>query len=138
MDVDLQILYWVLRAVAVHHETPISYTALSERYEQQTGERVDPRFGWSLPLANIAYRCAGLCRPDHEPILPALVINNPQGQSRWAGLPGHGFWGLRCADGRLLTPAQPADAAWAPMCVAVYQQDWPEDLEDLPPPCNVA
>ena len=137
MDVDLHVLYRLLRAIALRGDT-IVYTDLSERYEQQTGDWVDPHVGWRLPLLDIAYRCAGLCRPGHQPILTALVINNPQGQSHLAGLPGKGFWGLRCADGRVLTPDRPSVEAWAPLCVAVSQQDWPEDFDGLPPPCNVA
>jgi len=137
MEVDLHILYRLLRAVAVRRDL-IVYTPLSEQYEQQTGDWVDPHLGWRFPLANIAYRCAGLCRAGHQPILPALVINDPEGPSDVPGRPGMGFWGLRCSNGQVLTPDQPSDAAWSAMCTAVYQQNWPEEFDGLPAPCNAA
>jgi hypothetical protein len=137
MEVDLQILYRLLRAVAIRRDL-IVYTSLSEQYEQQTGDHIDPHLGWRFPLANIAYRCAGLSRPGHQPILPAVVINNPEGQSDLPGRPGLGFWGLRCTNGQVLTPDRPSEESWVAMCAAVYRQEWPEDLDGLPSPCNTA
>jgi hypothetical protein len=131
MEVDLNILYRLLRAVAVRKDL-IVYTQLSEQYEQETGDWVDPHLGWRFPLANIAYRCAGLCRPKHQPILPAIVINNPEGPSELRGRPGLGFWGLRSAAGVVLTPDRPSEDAWVAMCGAVYRQEWPAEFDGLP------
>jgi hypothetical protein len=131
MEVDLRILYRLLRAVAVRSDL-IVYTPLSEQYERQTGDWVDPHLGWRFPLANIAYRCAGLCRPGHQPILPAVVINNPEGHSDLPGRPGLGFWGLRSNAGHVLTPDEPSEEAWIGMVGAVYRQVWPEEFDGLP------
>jgi hypothetical protein len=131
MEVDLNVLYGLLRAVAVRSDL-IVYTQLSELYEQQTGDWVDPHLGWRLPLATIARRCAGLCRPRHRPILSAIVINNPEGPSDVPGRPGLGFWGLRTVGGAALTPERPSEDDWVGMCGAVYRQEWPVELDGLP------
>ncbi len=132
MEVDLHILYRLLRTVAALRSV-IVYTKLSQQYERQTGDWVDPHLGWRFPLANIALRCAGLCGPGHQPILPALVINDPEGPSDLPGRPGLGFWGLRSARGQVLTPDEPSEEAWIAMVGAVHRQVWPQDLEGLPP-----
>lgn len=132
MEVDLHTLYRLLRAVATRSDL-IVFTQLSEQYEQQTGDWVDPHLGWRFPLVTIARRCTGLCRLQHRPILSAIVINNPEGPSDLPGRPGLGFWGLRTGDGATLTPDRPSEDAWVAMCGAVYRQEWPAELDGLPP-----
>ncbi len=130
MGVDLLILNRLLRAVAVQSRL-IVYTELSEQYEQETGTWIDPHLGWRFPMAEIAKHCASLCRPRHQPILSALVINNPEGQLELPGRPGMGFWGLQTDSGQQLTPAEPSEEAWIGMVAAVHRQVWPVDLDDL-------
>jgi hypothetical protein len=111
MNVDLQAVYVILREIAATQAAPIRYTELSQRYERAMGEWIDPHFGWSLPLLEILQWCAGRGLPQ----LPALVIGEE-------GLPGHGFWG------QLNTPPTPSDEKWIEMCSAVYQADWPAQM----------
>jgi len=47
--------------------------------------------------------------------IPALVIGED-------GLPGNGFWG------QVNTPSMPSLEAWIEMCQAVYQADWPQEM----------
>jgi hypothetical protein len=124
VEVDLRVLYGLLRAVAVARGM-ITYGDLSRRYEQQTGNLVDPHRGWGLPLADIDRRCMALCHGHHRPILSAIVVSQE-------GTPGAGFWGIENHEGGLVTPAVPDDAAWVQMVTAVHAQGWPEDLDDLP------
>ena len=131
MQVNLCIAYRPLR-LAVLHGTTIIYTRLSEQYQQMTGDWIDPHTGWSWQLAQIDFRCVGLCRPGHRPILSALVITDPGGRSNNPARPGEGFWGLRNPRGLLITPVEPSDEAWIEMCQAVYWQEWPENFADLP------
>jgi len=131
-EVDLHIRYELLRPVAVRRDL-ITYGTLSLQYEQRTGDPIDPHFGWGVPLAQIDFRCVGLCRLGHRPILSAIVVTDPEGQAENPGRPGQGFWGLYTPAGVQLTPDNPSEDAWVAMCGAVYQQLWPEALDGLPP-----
>jgi hypothetical protein len=131
-EVDLHILYELLRPVAVRRDL-IPYGTLSRQYEQRTGDAIDPHLGWRLPLAQIDFRCAGLCSRGHRPILSAIVVTDPEGQTENPGRPGLGFWGLYSPAGVRLTPDEPSEDDWIAMCGAVYRQVWPETLDELPP-----
>jgi hypothetical protein len=124
VDVDLHVLYRLLRAVAAAGGM-ITYGDLSGQYEQQTGDWIDPHRGWGLPLAEIDRRCVGLCQGDHRPIISAIVVSQE-------GMPGGGFWGIQGGDGVPVKPAVPDDEAWVRMVEAVHEQGWPEVLDDLP------
>lgn len=114
MNVDLNVVYQVLRDVAARQLPPLRYGELSRRYEQATGDRVDPQFGWSEPLLAILNWCAAAIPP--RPPLSALVVNED-------GLPGSGFWG----QGSL--PPKPSVEAWAEMCNRIYGFTWPEEMD---------
>jgi hypothetical protein len=131
MEPDLHILYRLLRPAALRGDL-ITYGTLSQQYEQLTGDAVDPHFGWRMPLARIDFRCVGLCRPGHRPILSAIVVTDPEGQTENPGRPGQGFWDLYTPDGVQLTPDVPSEDEWVAMCGAVYRQVWPDDLDGLP------
>ena len=47
-EVDLHILYELLRTVAVRRDL-ITYGTLSDQYERRTGNRIDPHLGWRFP-----------------------------------------------------------------------------------------
>ena len=127
MDVDLRVLYRLLRAVAAlgPAERLITYGDLSSRYEQQTGDWINPHRNGSQPLAEIDRRCVGLCHGEHRPIISTIVV----GQE---GMPGGGFWGIEGHDGVLVTLAEPDDEAWVRMVEAVHAEDWPEGRPALP------
>jgi hypothetical protein len=131
-EVDLHILYELLRSVAIGQRLT-TYGTLSDQYEQRTGDRIDPHLGWRFPLAQIDFRCLGLCRPGHRPILSAIVVTDPEGPSGNPGRPGQGFWGLQSPAGVQVTPDDPSEDAWVAMCGAVYRQTWPDTLDGLPP-----
>ncbi len=131
-EVDLHILYELLRPVAVRRDL-ITYGTLSLQYEQRTGDAIDPHLGWRFPLAQMDFRCAGLCHPGQRPILSATVVTDPEGQTENPGRPGQGFWGLYTPAGVQLTTDDPFEDAWLAMCGAVYRQVWPERLDGLPP-----
>lgn len=117
-EVDLFVLYRLLRAVVVSPEQPVTYTELIHRYEQATGVWIDPHFGWPPWLGELLYWCEQRGRPQ----LPAVVINGT------TELPGQGFWG------QPNTPSEPSLAAWTTMINAVYARPWPEELDALPQP----
>jgi hypothetical protein len=115
MEIDLSVLYRLLRAIAVTQEEPVTYAELSRRYQRATGKWINPHFGWSRWLGELARRCGG-----QRPPLAALVINGAR------GLPGPGFWGHPHA------PAESSREAWIPICHRVYEEEWPAELDQLP------
>ena len=140
---ELRLLYRLLRVVPNRRQAAghlldglITYGELSDEFAAQpSGRWVEPHLGWSLPLAQIDRRCAGLFRPNHRPVLSAVVVSGRDTPAAWGQLgperPGTGFWGIEDDNGNLITPVQPNEAAWATMLQAVYQQVWPPELNDL-------
>ncbi len=125
MNPDLAVLYLLLRAAAVARGL-IRFGDLSAQYEHETGDWVDPHYGWSLALADINRRCVGLFRDNHRPVLSAIVVNQDN-------MPGNGFWGIEGNNGVLITPAEPDVGAWVEMVRAVHAEQWPPEFADLPP-----
>ncbi len=133
MDVDLRVLYRILRLVALrllNLSMPgfISYTELSEQYLAATGVWIEPHGGWDDALAEIDRRCVGLFGEGFRPVLSVIVVHHG-GDRR----PGAGFWNIQTADGREVTPPRRSEREWVAMCNAVYAYQWPEGLDDLPP-----
>jgi len=131
MNIDLRILYRILRAIALrllNLSMPgfIGYAELSRQYYAANGVWIDPHEGWDESLAEIDRRCVVLFRDNFRPVLSVLVVHQ-DGDRR----PGPGLWGIRTADGREVTPARRSEAAWIGMCNAVYAYNWPAELDEL-------
>jgi hypothetical protein len=141
---ELCLLYRLLRVVPQRRQASghlldglITYGELSDEFSPQPdGRWVDPHPGWSQPLADIDRRCLGLFRPNHRPVLSAVVVTGRDTPTAWGQLgperPGAGYWGIEDVNGNLITLIQPNEGDWNRMFQAVYQEGWPAELNDLP------
>jgi hypothetical protein len=119
--IDVKVLYGVLREAAVTKGI-LSHEELSRRYHEATGDWLEPRGGWDVPLAEVNARtkAAGL------PPLSAVVTDKP-GREDGYEPPTSGFWGTPGV------PPKPRKAAdrllvWMGFVNLAYRAAWPEAL----------
>jgi hypothetical protein len=109
-NADPGAVYQLLREVIGRGEV-ISYRALSDAYENQTGTRVHWR-NWT-PVLDIL---GAWSRQRGLPTIAAVVVNAQQ------GMPGKRFFG------RSRAPKAVLRQRWARLVEQVYRAEWPATL----------
>jgi hypothetical protein len=116
--IDLDIVYEILVSAAKTPDRPFTYSDLSERYQESTGEYHEPYGSWDAPLGDVNRRVANAGLPP----LSVIVWLKETYQ------PGGGFWGASPN-----APARPKnererDALLLRLLNEVWAANWPAAL----------
>lgn len=125
--IELADLYAILRQAAQHGEI-ISYSDLSDRYFERTGQQHHWHGTWDAPLGQLN----GITQDAGLPPISAIVTyrideDDPASQYR---PPGDSFWGSPGVPPRPGN-SQEREETWMAIVGRVHQATWPENLPGL-------